>query len=41
MFAGIPIITYYVQTQLRKNTDGAHTYTNTVKGREKKEKAQH
>ena len=30
-----------MQTQLRKNIDAAHTYTNTAKEREKKEKAQH
>ena len=27
-----------MQTQLRKNIDAAHTYTNTAKEREKKEK---
>ena len=30
-----------MQTQLRKNIDAAHTYTNTAKDREKKEKAKH
>ena len=29
-----------MQTQLRKNIDAVHTYTNTAKEREKKEKAQ-
>ena len=53
MFACIPIITLYIyiyiyiyiyaimQTQLRKNIDAAHKYTNTAKEREKKEKTEH
>ena len=30
-----------MQTQLQKNIDAVHTYTNKAKEREKKEKAQH